>query len=81
MNHIDSSQDASARNIAARTLVAKHSPIVRRIAWRVHSLMSAAIEVEDLIQTGLVALVEAAQNFEDRGKLLKPGRFWCGFAP
>ncbi len=48
-------------------LVEAHSALVRRIAWHVHSRMSSAIEVEDLIQIGLVALVEAAQNFEDRG--------------
>jgi RNA polymerase sigma factor for flagellar operon FliA len=53
-------------------LIEAHSALVRRIAWHVHSRMSTAIEVEDLIQIGLVALVEAAQNFEDRG---------LGFAP
>ncbi|MEO5866011.1 MAG: FliA/WhiG family RNA polymerase sigma factor [Sphingomonas sp.] len=48
-------------------LVKKHAPLVRRIAWHVHGGMSTAIDVEDLIQTGLVALVEAAGSFEDRG--------------
>ncbi len=48
-------------------LVRKHAPLVRRIAWHVHGGMSAAIDIEDLIQTGLVALVEAAGSFEDRG--------------
>ena len=41
-------------------LVRKHAALVRRIAWHVHGGMSAAIDIEDLIQTGLVALVEAA---------------------
>ena len=49
-----------------------HSALVRRIAWHVHSRMSTAIEVEDLIQIGLIALVEAAQNFEDRGLAFTP---------
>jgi RNA polymerase sigma factor for flagellar operon FliA len=48
-------------------LVRKHAALVRRIAWHVHGGMSAAIDIEDLIQTGLVALVEAAGSFEDRG--------------
>jgi RNA polymerase sigma factor FliA len=48
-------------------LVDEHGALVRRIAWHVHGRMSTAIEVEDLIQIGLVALVEAAQGFEDRG--------------
>ncbi len=53
-------------------LVQSHSNIVRRIAWHVHSRMSSAIDVEDLMQIGLVALVEAAQNFEDRGIAFAP---------
>ena len=53
----------------ADRLVAKHLPLVRRIAWHVHGTMSGAVEVEDLVQTGLVALVEAAQTFEDRGQV------------
>lgn len=53
-------------------LIEAHSAIVRRIAWHVHSRMSSAIEVEDLIQIGLIALVEAAQHFEDRGLAFAP---------
>lgn len=50
-------------------LARKHLPLVRRIAWHVHGSMSSAIEVEDLVQTGLVALVEAAGSFEERGSV------------
>ncbi len=48
-------------------LVREHLPLVRRLAWHVHGAMSSSIEVEDLIQIGMVALVEAAHGFEDRG--------------
>lgn len=48
-------------------LVRKHMPLVRRLAWHVHGSMSSLIDVEDLVQIGLVALVEAAASFEDRG--------------
>ena len=48
-------------------LARRHAPLVRRLAWHVHGGMSSAIEVEDLVQIGLVALVEAATSFEDRG--------------
>lgn len=41
-------------------LVRRHLPMVRRLAWHVHGAMSTAVEVEDLVQVGLVALVEAA---------------------
>lgn len=53
-------------------VVRSHSKMVRRIAWQVHSRMSTAIEIEDLIQIGLVALVEAATVFEDRGLSFGP---------
>lgn len=56
-----------ARIVAA--LVQDHLTLVRRIAWHVHGRVAATgtVEVEDLVQTGMVALVEAAQAYEDRG--------------
>jgi RNA polymerase sigma factor for flagellar operon FliA len=51
----------------AGALARSHMGLVRRIAWHVHGRVSTAIEVEDLIQIGMVALVEAANGYEDRG--------------
>ncbi|WP_430635379.1 sigma-70 family RNA polymerase sigma factor [Sphingomonas hankookensis] len=48
-------------------IVRRHLPLVRRIAWHVHGHMSTMVDVEDLVQVGLVALVEAVPGFEDRG--------------
>ena len=50
-----------------RAHIEEHLPLVRRLAWHVHGSVSTAVEVEDLVQVGLVALVEAAASFEDRG--------------
>ena len=50
-------------------LVRQHLPLVRRIAWHVHGAMSSIVEVEDLIQIGLVALVEGCTSFEERGQV------------
>lgn len=58
-------EGCNSRN--SEKLVLAHKQMVRRIAWHVHSRMSTAIEVEDLIQIGFIALVEAAQIFEERG--------------
>ena len=71
---LNEARNAYAAPSAANTarLIETHSTLVRRIAWHVHSRMSSAIEVEDLIQIGLVALVEAAQNFEERGIAFAP---------
>lgn len=54
---------------ANEALIREHMPLVRRIAWHVHGSVSSSVEVEDLIQIGLVALVEAAQSFEERGQV------------
>lgn len=51
----------------ADVLVRDHMPLVRKVAWHVHGRVSSAIDVEDLIQTGMVALIEAARSYEDRG--------------
>lgn len=53
----------------AEALVRKHLPLVRRIAWHIHGSMSSIVEVEDLIQIGMVALIEAVSAFEDRGQV------------
>ena len=52
---------------AGDAAIREHLPLVRRVAWHVHGSMSTLVEVEDLVQVGLVALVEAAASFEERG--------------
>jgi RNA polymerase sigma factor FliA len=67
----DSAAAMTYRRAPARTspeaLARAHMPLVRKIAWHVHGRVSTAIEIEDLIQIGMIALVEAANAFEDRG--------------
>jgi RNA polymerase sigma factor FliA len=53
-------------------ILRQHSGLVRKIAWQVHSGMSSSVAVEDLIQIGLIALVEAARGFEERGAAFAP---------
>ena len=61
------SPTARARDGAA--IVRQYLPLVRKIAWHVHGSMSSIVEVEDLIQIGLVTLVEAASGFDERGAI------------
>jgi RNA polymerase sigma factor for flagellar operon FliA len=49
------------------TLVRQHLPLVRKLAWHVHGAMSTLVDVEDLVQVGLVALVEAAASAPEQG--------------
>lgn len=48
-------------------LIEAHLPLVRKLAWHVRGMAPGVIEIEDLVQIGMVALVEAANNYEDRG--------------
>ena len=59
-------QRRPARPDPAR-LARTHMALVRKIAWHVHGRVSSAIDIEDLVQIGMVALVEAANGYEDRG--------------
>lgn len=52
---------------APEALVRTHMGLVRKVAWHVHGRVGASIEIEDLVQIGMVALVEAANGYEDRG--------------
>lgn len=55
------------RKARPEDLVRSHMQLVRKIAWHVHGRVSSAVEIEDLIQIGMIALVEAANGYEDRG--------------
>src|SRR3546814_19264422 len=72
MNRVVAGSDAntygrSAHASSLERLARQYMPLVRKIAWHVHGRVSSAIEIEDLLQIGMVALVEAANGFEDRG--------------
>lgn len=46
--------------------IREHLPLVRRLAWHVHGAMSTSVDIEDLVQVGLLALVEALRGAEVR---------------
>lgn len=58
---------ALARNDPER-LIRNHLGLVRKIAWHTHGRVSTALDVEELVQIGMIALIEAARTFEDRGQ-------------
>lgn len=55
------------RQVGADALVRQHLPLVRKLAWHVHGAMSTLVDVEDLVQVGLVALIEAAAQATEQG--------------
>ena len=44
-------------------LVKDNITLVKKIAWHLHGRVSAIIEIEDLIQIGMLGLISAAQNY------------------
>jgi RNA polymerase sigma factor FliA len=49
-------------------LVRSHIPLARKIAWQIHGRVRDLLDIDDMIQIGMTALVEAAQRFQDTGE-------------
>ncbi|AWL11293.1 RNA polymerase sigma factor FliA [Saliniradius amylolyticus] len=47
-----------------RQLIEQHAPLVKRIAHHLMARLPASVLVDDLIQSGMIGLLEAAKNFD-----------------
>lgn len=66
MNRLRRYADPAA--VDADALVLKHAELVKRIAYHLAGRLPAQVDVDDLIQAGMVGLLEASANFApDRG--------------
>ncbi|WP_301003839.1 RNA polymerase sigma factor FliA [Arsukibacterium sp.] len=45
-------------------LVERHAPLVKRIAYHLMARLPASVLVDDLIQSGMIGLIEATKNFD-----------------
>jgi RNA polymerase sigma factor for flagellar operon FliA len=45
-------------------MVERHAPLVKRIAYHLLARLPASVLVDDLIQSGMIGLIEAAKNFD-----------------
>lgn len=61
------SEAYGAMNINDNQLIEDNQSLVTKIAWQVKSFAPEQMEIEDLIQVGLVAMVEAAKKYVDQG--------------
>jgi RNA polymerase sigma factor for flagellar operon FliA len=53
---------------SADELVRRHAPLVRRIAYHLMGRLPTSVDVGDLIQAGMIGLLEASRNYAlDRG--------------
>jgi len=46
-------------------LVMEHAPLVKRIAYHLMARLPSSVQVDDLIQVGLIGLMDAVENFDD----------------
>ena len=56
---------SAAGTLDRDTYVKKFAPLVRKIAHHLQSRLPASVQVDDLIQAGMIGLMDAANRFED----------------
>lgn len=49
----------------AHELIKKHANLVKRIAHHLKGRLPPSVQIEDLIQAGMIGLLEAAKNFDE----------------
>ena len=50
--------------LSQRELVDNYAPLVKRIAYHLMSKLPPSVQVDDLIQSGMIGLLEAAKNYD-----------------
>ncbi len=55
---------AEIQNYGDDNIVARHAALVKRIAFHLINRLPASIQVDDLIQAGMLGLLEAASHFD-----------------
>jgi len=59
----------------ASELVTRHAELVKRIAYHLVGRLPPSVEVDDLMQAGMLGLLEAASNYApNRGAMIMSGR-------
>lgn len=55
---------AEVQNYGDDSIVTRHAALVKRIAFHLINRMPSSVQVDDLIQAGMLGLLEAASNFD-----------------
>lgn len=48
-----------------KTFIEEHGPLVRKIAYHLPLRLPANVDTDDLIQTGMIALIDVYKNYDD----------------
>ena len=68
MNAVATAQYRAHQHGTANDIVERHGELVRRIAHHLAARLPASVEIDDLIQAGMLGLIDAARNFQaDQG--------------
>lgn len=68
MNAVAAAQYRAQQNGSAHEIVERHAELVRRIAHHLAARLPSSVEIDDLIQAGMLGLIDAARNFQaDQG--------------
>lgn len=54
----------AAQGISPEQLIDRYSPLVKRIAHHLQARLPSSVQVDDLIQAGLIGLLEASRNYD-----------------
>ncbi len=55
---------AAQENQDYETLVARHAPLVKKIACHLLNRLPGTIQLDDLIQAGMIGLIQAFRNYD-----------------
>ncbi|MFT5352004.1 MAG: RNA polymerase sigma factor for flagellar operon FliA [Planctomycetota bacterium] len=57
-------ETAQVSDLGMDDIVTKHATLVKRIAYHLMSRLPACVQVDDLIQSGMIGLLEAGRNYD-----------------
>ncbi len=67
MNDVAAYAEVS-EHISTDNVIAQHSDLVKKIAYHIHSRLPSSVQISDLLQAGMIGLLEAAKNYRyDKG--------------
>ena len=55
---------ASVQSGVKEDLILQHAPLVKRIAYHLHGKLPESVLIEDLIQSGMIGLMDAIKHFD-----------------
>jgi RNA polymerase sigma factor for flagellar operon FliA len=65
MSNLRAYKKAAATNVADwEEVVAKHASLVKRIAFHLMSRLPPSVQMDDLVQSGMIGLLEASRNYD-----------------